>query len=240
MVTENLSIAIIGSEAHFTQEIVSLVEEIGCKVIACIQELSEAVSIIEKEQPQLILINANIYQKTKDITLIDNLKSLGIPVLFISSFKDIDIISNDSKEAIGFVIKPADKYNLKSSIELAVSKQEMKVNTPASSDSRRELFFKKGSIYQKVDKADICFFQASGDYSIAQTFQESYTTTLRLNKLEELFQDYAFMRVHRSYFINLLKVTQVDTENFYLIINGHEIPFSRRIKSKLLSRLPIL
>ena len=137
-------------------------------------------------------------------------------------------------------VKPADKFTLKSCIEMAMKEHSIQINAPTSFALDRELFFKKGGIYYKIDIDSIYFFQANGDYSLAQTFRGDYTTSLRLNKLEELLENYSFMRVHRSYLINLAAVNSIDVENFWLSINGHKIPFSRRIKTKLLNRLPLL
>lgn len=241
MVAQNLSILIVESEAYFAQEIVNLVEEIGGQVVASIRNISEIFSIIKRHNPNLILLNANIQEQSEGESIIAKIRALKIPIVFMDSFKeDYNLIKSDNNNAIGFLVKPADKFTLKSCIEMAMKEQSIQINTPAPFALNRELFFKKGGVYQKIDIDSIYFFQAKGDYSLAQTFRGNYTTSLRLNKLEELLQNYSFMRVHRSYLINLAEVNSIDLENFWLSMNGHKIPFSRRIKTKLLNQLPLL
>jgi len=241
MIAQNLSVLVVESEASFAQEIVNLVEEIGCHVVACLQNISEIFSFINRYNPNLILLNANTQEQAADESLVAKISALKIPIVFIASFKeDYNLIKNNNRNAIGFMVKPANKFTLKYSIEMAMKEQSIQINTPAPFALNRELFFKKGGAYHKIDIDSIYFFQANGDYSLAQTFRGDYTTSLRLNKLEALLQNYSFMRVHRSYLINLAEVDHIDLENFWISMNGYKIPFSRRIKSKLLNRLPLL
>lgn len=242
MIAQHLSVLIVESEAYFAQEVVNLVETIGVRVVASIRNVSEVFSIIKREHPNLILLNANIQEQSKEeASIIAKIKALKIPIIFIASFKeDYNLIKNDDNNAIGFMVKPANKFTLKSCIEMALQEQSMQIKSTMPFAFNRELFFKKGGIYQKIDMDSIYFFQANGDYSLAQTFKGTYTTSIRLNKLEELLQNHFFMRVHRSYLINLAEVTSIDIENCWLSMNSYKIPFSRRIKTKLLNRLPLL
>jgi len=241
MIAQNLSVLVVESEAYFAQEIANLVEEIGYQVVACIRNIADVFSIIKSDTPNLILLNANIQEQTEDESIVAKIRALKIPIVFMASFNEhYHLIKDDNSNAIGYMVKPADKFTLKSSIEIAMKEQSIQINAPTSFALDSVLFFKKGGIYYKIDINSIYFFQANGDYSLVQTFRGDYTTSLRLNKLEALLKNYSFMRVHRSYLINLTEVDSIDLENFWLSMNGHKIPFSRRIKSKLLNRLPLL
>ncbi len=243
MIAQHLTVLIVESEAYFAKEVVNLVEAIGVRVIASIQNISEVFSIIKREHPNLILLNANIQEQSKEeASILTKIKALKIPIIFIASFKeDYNLIKNDNNNnAIGLMVKPANKFTLKSCIEMALKEQTMQVKQTTPFVVNRELFFKKGGVYHKIDIDNIYFFQANGDYSLAQTFRGTYTTSIRLNKLEELLQNHFFMRIHRSYLINLAEVNSIDLENCWLSMNSYKIPFSRRIKTKLLNRLPLL
>jgi len=241
MLAQNLSILIVESEAYFAQKIAELVEETGCHVAACIDNISAALSVLKENSLDLILLSANITKQTKAAATIAELEALKIPIIYIVNVKENhSSIKIDCHNAFGLMFKAVDKFTLNACIELAIKKQAVQKHTFPPFAFNRELFFKKGGIYHKIEIDSIYFFQASGDYSLAQTFRGDYTTSLRLNKLEELLEHYSFMRVHRSYLINLAKVTAIDVENFWLNTNGHKIPFSRRIKTKLLKRIPLL
>ena len=241
MIAQSLSILIVEPESQFAQELTHLVKEIGCQVAACISDLSEVFSIVKKDKPDLLLVNAKIKQHEEDTGIIQNLNALKIPIVYIANFNEnYDLVKNNNQNAIGFMVKPADKFTLKSCIQIALKEHSNQFTEIDPFTLHRELFFKKGGVYHKISIDSIYFIQSNGDYSIAQTFQGSYSTSLRLNKLEELLENYSFMRVHRGYLINLTKVTSIDSEHFWLSVNGYKIPFSRRIKTKLLNRLPIL
>lgn len=241
MLAQNLSILIVEPETYFAQKVAKLVEEIGCHVAACLHNTSKVLSILKKNSPDLILLNPNIKHQTEYLGIIAKLEILKIPIIYIANFKENDnLFKSDNSNTLGLMIKPIDKFTLNACIEMAIKEQRIRTNTLTPSAFNRELFFKKGGIYHKIEIDNIYFFQASGDYSLAQTFREGFTTSLRLKKLEELVGHYSFMRVHRSYIVNLAKITSIDIENFWLSISGHKIPFSRRIKTKLLKRIPLL
>jgi len=241
MIAQSLSILIVESEVQFAQELINLVEEVGCQVAACINNISEIFSIVKKDKPDLLLVNAKIKEHQHDTAIIQKLKALKIPIVYIANFnKNYDLVKNNHPNAIGFMVKPADKFTLKSCVEMALKEQSGQVAEVIPFTFHRALFFKKGGVYHKINIDSIYFIQANGDYSIVQTFQGSYSTSLRLNKLEALLENYSFMRVHRGYLINLANIISIDLENFWLNINDHNIPFSRRIKTKLLNRLPLL
>lgn len=241
LVAQNLSILIVESEVFFAKKITVLVEEIGCQVAACIHNVSDALQILKIKNPDLILLNANIKHQIENLVIIAELEAAKIPIIYIANFKkNCDLTKNDKSNAIGLMIKPVDKFTLKSCIEIAIKEQAIQTNNTTPFTFNRELFFKKRGVYHKIGIDSIYFFQASGDYSLVQTFRGDFTTSLRLNKLEDLLKNYSFMRIHRSYLINLAEVTSIDIENYWLSINGHKIPFSRRIKTNLLERLPLM
>ena len=53
------------------------------------------------------------------------------------------------------------------------------------------------------------FIQAEGDYSRVHIHDRSYLSTASLRDLEEALPEDRFMRIHRSYIVNLAKVAAV-------------------------------
>lgn len=244
MLDQNLSVLILESDTNFSFEIENLIHEIGYHVLSSVTDFSTALAIIERQMPGLILVNISLQEQqdfAEDLAYIQQLK---IPVIFLSNLVGFPSLNaHQSKNSIGYMIKPVDKFTLRASIETTLqstigSSGSTPINQPFSFDNY--IFFKQKGTYQKVRIDDIYFFQANGDYNIAQTFRGEYTTSQRMNKLEDTLDKQIFMRIHRSYIMNITKVNSINIEENCLSIEGYNIPFSRRYKTELLERLPLL
>ena len=77
-----------------------------------------------------------------------------------------------------------------------------------------------------------------GDYVKFVTRDKKYVTYNSIKNLEEKVNKDYFMRVHRSYIINLLKIDDIREND--LFINGIEIPISKNLRADVLKRLTIL
>lgn len=62
---------------------------------------------------------------------------------------------------------------------------------------------------------------------------------LPMTRVEEMLKDRSFFRIHRSYLVNLRRITEMEIKNKQLLIRmrGHALPVSRRKKKKLLDLL---
>ncbi len=62
---------------------------------------------------------------------------------------------------------------------------------------------------------------------------------LPLNRVEQWLTDQPFLRVHRSYIVNLRSIRELRIKNKQLLIQmrGHELPVARRKKKQLLDML---
>jgi DNA-binding LytR/AlgR family response regulator len=60
-----------------------------------------------------------------------------------------------------------------------------------------------------LDYDQVHYAQADGDYSRVHTYDRSYLCTASLGELEEKLPPSRFVRIHRSYLVNLGKVAGV-------------------------------
>ena len=144
MIAQSLSILIVESETQFAQKLTHLVKEIGCQVAACISNLSEVFSIVKKDKPDLLLLNAEIKQHQEDTAIIHKLNALKIPIVYIASFNEkYDLVKKNNHNAIGVLVKPADKFTLKSCIEMALKELAGQVTEVVPFTFHRAFFLKK-------------------------------------------------------------------------------------------------
>jgi len=244
MEENTLSVLIVEDDLSFAIELDMLVKEIGYQVSGRVDNSKEALRIILSNPPDLILMDNDINGGITGIELAEQIQHLSIPILFITSFGQAEYYERAKQtNFIGYLVKPINKLSLRSSIELAIQtlEQNRLNDSKGTFSNNRDLYFKKKGIYNKVVIKDILLIQADGDYSITVTENGSFTSSIRMNELEELvIGDTNFLRVHRSYIINLNKVQSVDPENNNVYIGEYCIPFSRRMKADLLKTMRLL
>lgn len=96
-----------------------------------------------------------------------------------------------------------------------------------------------GGVTTFVQRSDIVYVQAQGDYARLHTRSASHLIRVSLTTLEERWAPVGFVRIHRSTLVSLPAVTQVRTERgrCVVVLDGIELQVSRRHTRELRERL---
>lgn len=105
-------------------------------------------------------------------------------------------------------------------------------------DSTNHIFIKSDGKLVRLNNDDILYIESMGDYVKFVTPAKKYITHNTIKNLEEKVNKQCFMKVHRSYIINLLKIDDIREND--LFIKGNEIPISKAHKAEVLRRLNII
>ena len=97
------------------------------------------------------------------------------------------------------------------------------------------IFIKVNGKLLRINYADILYIESLGDYVKFVTPQKKYITHNTIKNLEATIHSSDFVKVHRSYIINLNAVEDLQDNN--LLISGSYIPVSKANKSKLVQKL---
>jgi two-component system response regulator LytT len=106
-------------------------------------------------------------------------------------------------EAFDYLLKPVDPERLARVVERLLAR------TTPTARSARKIPVVAGGRIELIDQEQVHFIQAEGDYSRVHTHDRSYLSTASLHELEEALRKDRFMRIHRSYIVNLAKVAAV-------------------------------
>ncbi len=90
----------------------------------------------------------------------------------------------------------------------------------------------------KIDLTSIYLIEAKGDYINIKTEDKNYVVHSTLKKIEEKLPDLLFLKVHRSYIINVKKI--IDIEDNSVLIKKDVVPISRSKRAELMKRLDLL
>lgn len=255
---ETLSILIVEDDLSFAIELDMLVRELGYKVLDRVDNSADALDTIMDDAPDMILMDIDIKGKLTGIEIAEKIIHLDIPILFITSYGQEDFYNRAKKtNFVGYLVKPIDKYSLKSSIEIAVESQIKQEEETAISITEGEyskqllpeetsfplkefLFFKKKGIYQKVKISNIQYLKSDDDYCLIQTSDGNFITSLNLSQMEEMLKSYSFMRIHRSYLVNLKEISSINANDNLVYFDDKQVPVSRSNRAALLEKMKLI
>jgi DNA-binding LytR/AlgR family response regulator len=100
------------------------------------------------------------------------------------------------------------------------------------------LFIKAEDKLIKLRKDDILFLESMRDYVKFVTQGKSYITYSTLKNMEEKLIGQTFLKVHRSYIVNINKIDDIRGNTIYVL--GNQIPIGKGHKEDLATRLNIL
>lgn len=122
---------------------------------------------------------------------------------------------------------------------IAQEKTSPEISTEVNPNNPEFLFVRSNHKIVKIQPKDIAYIEALSDYIVIHTEKESHTvhsTMKGINSKLETFKN--FVRVHRSYIIN---VEHIDTvQDVQVIINGNPIPIGRSYRTDFMDRLDVL
>lgn len=193
----------------------------------------EALQWLSENQVDLLFLDVEMPQ----ISGLDLLRSLPYKpeVIMISSNPNYAVDAFEFAVA-DYLLKPIKDY---ARFLLAVNKVKAKLGSQKSEEGTDEnLFVRVDSLLLKLNLDDIFWIEASGDYIKIQTKDKNHIVYSTLKKIEEKLPTKRFIRVHRSFVVNLDKITNIDPNN--LEINKKIIPISNTYKEELLNRIKIL
>jgi len=113
-------------------------------------------------------------------------------------------------------------------------------NTPSADITAEQgaLFIKAEGKLVKLNPEDIVFIESMRDYVKFVTPAHKYVTYSTLKNLEEKLSKTTFLKVHRSYIVNINKIDDIRGNIIYL--QGNQIPIGKGHKEEVIRRLNIL
>lgn len=166
-------------------------------------------------------------------------KSLGQKqpmIIFTTSKRDYAVDAFDLK-VVDFITKPISPSRFLQSIEKAKEILQQK-NSKLSQQADEFIFIRDSNTVRRINVNDILFLEAMGDYVKIQVKDKSYNIHSSLKSVEDKLPRHIFLRVHRSFIINVSKIDTI--EGGTLIINGSFVPVSDSFRAALNKRMQIL
>ncbi|MEJ6599440.1 MAG: LytTR family DNA-binding domain-containing protein [Crocinitomicaceae bacterium] len=200
----------------------------------------EGVKSIEEHQPDLLFLDIQM-PKINGFEMLE-LLDRDVSVIFTTAFDEYAINAFEAS-AVDYLLKPFTQERFDKSIT-KWKNSNSSGNTESigelinqqPSDNRRIVVKENGNI-QIIPTEDILFIEAYDDYVKVHTKEKYYLKKKTMNYYENSLLKTTFFRIHRSYILNINKLTKIETfeKNSYraTLTNGTVIPISRTSYSEL-------
>lgn len=220
-----------------------MAREIICSYIAKIDTLElhgtckngmEAFQTLQQKSIDLLFLDINM----PELSGISLAKALDKPtqVIFTTAYREY-ALDGFEVQALDYLLKPISferflkaiqKYTDLHPTEKTILPQERLL----TSDS---IYIRADRKMVKINLAEILYVESTGDYLKFHTSAKVWVTRDSLSEYEEKLPTTSFLRIHRSFIINL-KHIQAYTHEF-IEINNQALPISRSYKNEVLDQL---
>ena len=204
----------------------------------------QAIKYLNQNEVDLIFLDIHM----PDFTGFDFIETLKNPpkIVLTTSDPKFAIQAFEYDCIVDYLVKPITQERFQKGIDKAEAMHDVPA-TPAIpvSESEKVEISSGNDLYVNIDRRlikidipSIYLVEAKGDYIQVKTEDKNYTVHSTLRKIEEKLPDSLFLKVHRSYIINIKKI--IDIEDNSVLIKKDVIPVSRSNRPELMKRLNLL
>lgn len=191
----------------------------------------EALNLLRRQDVDLLLLDIDM-PELSGIDLVKTAQDLP-QVIFTTSMKDYALEAFEYK-VTDYLHKPITFSRFLKAIERA--REVMGKRAPKEMD---EIFVKTDGRLIRLELKDILYIESIGDYVVFHTEKTNKLIVhSTLKNIDARINNSKFLKVHRSYIVNLSKI--VDIEESTLVIKDKVIPISRAHKPVLMNYIRTL
>lgn len=239
-----IKILLVEDDWIIAKEITLSLNDLGFEVVGNVDAGEDALKKIPELKPDIILLDIGLSGEMTGIdTAREIKKQYQLPFVFLTALADSTTIEQAKlTEPYAYLVKPVKAETLYSTIEITLhNAAQRKDPTPPLKEGLTiddGIFVKTRNRLEKIMLRDILWVEASDIYALVCTATGKYLLNTSLKAVEEKFPATRFLRVHRSYIVNLDKIEAIEEDD--LVITDQRIPVGKTYREKLMSRLSFL
>lgn len=202
----------------------------------------EGVKAIATHQPDLLFLDIQM-PKINGFEMLELIENPPA-VIFTTAFDEFAMKAFEA-HAVDYLLKPYSKDRFKKAIskwkiskqlDAAKSTEDLLENT-VQPDEKNRIVVKKGNNIVILPVQTIHYFEAFDDYVKIHTKEGFYLKKKTMAHFERALDANQFVRVHRSYLLNLQELTRIEPlekdNHVALLKSGTRVPLSQAGYSKL-------
>ncbi|MBE7173010.1 MAG: response regulator [Williamsia sp.] len=240
-----LKIGIVEDEIVIARTIMSTLNELGYSHCGPAINFTEAMEMVAEGKPDLLLLDIQLSGKKDGIDVAEKINQLyRMPFIFLTANSDADTIERAKKvKPHAYIVKPFSKEELFAAIEIAISNftssgSGTKPGQTPAHHTKDFMFVKDGYVFRKLLFTEILYLESDANYvTIHLRSNKKIMVRSTLNDIAEQIDQPIFIRVHRSYAVNVKELDEITPAE--ITISGAKIPIGKSYKEELFRILGI-
>ncbi len=240
-----MEILIVEDEAVIAKHLQYTLKAFGLNAAFTAVDYNEAVEILDNNIIHLALLDITLSGYKTGIDVAEYIRSkFDIPFIFLTSHEELAIVNaalNTSPNA--FLNKPFKKINVYTAVSLAINNYRERIANQKTVQKDNEnstviqdaLFIKEKNVFTKIALTDIIYIRSADNYLELHTADKKFMIRETLKNMIEQLPENQFFKTHKSYIINLQKISSINY--MHVLIGDNEIPITSENRNTLLGRL---
>jgi two-component system LytT family response regulator len=206
------------------------------EVVAECRNGLEAVKAVAEHKPDLLFLDVQMPK----LTGFDVVELIGpeVPVIFVTAYDEYAMKAFEV-HAVDYLLKPVGKARLAAALQRVKSRHAekppaaaelMAAARPAGQYAER-LVVKDGTRVTLIPVEKLDYLEAQDDYVALASEGKKHLKQQTIASLEAALDPKLFVRIHRSYVVNLERVTRIEPygkdSRVAILSNGAKLPVSR-------------
>jgi len=227
-----LNVAVIDDEPLAREVLEGYLKRLpGIKQVLLFPNATAALAGLKGTGTQLLLLDIEM----PEMSGIEFLKRLAEPPLtiFTTAYRNY-AFEGYELGVIDFLLKPIAFNRFEQAITKARELLALKEHSHLEENQANIddfIFVKSGVQRIKLQFSEVSHIQGLKDYAIIHTPAKKIMLKGSIKAMQDLFPADRFLRVHKSFIINLQKVQQLDRNSIFL--NGQQVPIGRNFREAL-------
>lgn len=255
MYSTNINVIIVEDDPIFRDMLLDMLPKstTPTSLLAICTTIRQAKDAIEKFQPKLILLDVELPDGT-GVDLLNSYTDNGnFETIFITSH-DKYAIDAIKRNAADYIVKPVKQNELNEALLKVHKRIEIynkllkhdelfqsveKLKSQNLQDTKIMINTVDGAMFIKV--SEIIMLQSESNYTLIHLENnKKFLASKTLSIFDEMLESLNFMRVHRSFIINLTKIQKIKcTDSNYVAVleNNSTVEISRRKKKDFFEKI---
>ncbi len=194
----------------------------------------ETLSFLNREQIDLIFLDINM----PELSGLEMLRSMDhAPMVILTTAYSEYAVESYEYNVVDYLLKPISFERFLKAANKAIKLFAGRYKeTPTSlSEENKFIFLKVDGIIRKFEYGELLYFESYGNYLKIHTTGKAATVRLTMQELEESISEIKFIRVHKSYLVNISKIDRISGNR--IIIGDVEVPVGNTYKQVVLKKI---
>lgn len=221
----SIKILIIEDEVLIAEHLKHYLVGFGFNQIFLAHTKKAAFDMMDHIHPDIILLDLHLQQARDGLEIAQKIDDQnGPPYIFITANADLLILQEATHtNASGYITKPVKKADLLAGIQIALHTKKKPENS--------YLLIKENNSHLKINYNEILYIESNSNYINVFTKTQKHIVRKSLEWAELALPENLFIRIHRSYIVNLLAVQRTSIKSVF--IGETELPISRAHVSRM-------